>query len=166
MRLESVPSPEQVRALPCYLTTTVPEAFLDQNGHMNIQHYLGLYDQAGFPFMRQLGVDESYFSERKLGFFDLEHHLFYLAECHAGDEVAVHGRMIARTAKRMHGVWFLVNNTRGELSNIFEFVTSHADLNARKTSPWPDDVVDKIDAMLAECAGLDWPAPTCGVMSA
>ena len=133
---------------------------------MNIQHYLGLYDEAGWPFFTSIGIDAAYFSERRLGIFDLEHHLSYLSECHAGDEVAVYGRMVDRTAKRLHGIWFLVNESKNSLSNVFEFVTSHADLEARRTSPFPDDVAEKLDAILAADRNLDWPAPVCGVMKA
>ena len=166
MPVQNIPSLAQVQGLPHYLRRTVPESFLDQNGHMNIQHYLGIYDEAGFPFFRDLGIDESYFTERKLGVFDLEHHISYLAECHAGDVVSVHGRIVSRTAKRLHAVWFLVNETRGQLSNILEFVSSHADLSARKTAPFPEDIATKLDAMIAEYAKLDWPPPTCGIMAA
>jgi acyl-CoA thioester hydrolase len=166
VRFERLPSLEQVRALPCYLRRVVPEAYLDQNGHMNIQHYMGLYDEAGVPFLEGLGIDAAYVAERRLGVFDLETHLSYLAECHAGDRVAVHGRLLGRSAKRIHAVWFLVNETRGELSNIYEFVTSHADLEARRTAPFPDDVAARLDALLEGQADLTWPAPVCGVMSA
>lgn len=164
--LATVPTLEHVRALPRYLSRTVQEAFLDQNGHMNIQHYLGMYDEAGWPFFSSVGIDLAYFSERRLGIFDLEHHLSYLAECHAGDEIAVHGRLLTRTPKRLHAVWFLVNETRNELSNVFEFVTSHADLEARRSAPFPDDVATKLDAIIAEHQKLEWPAPVCGVMKA
>ena len=166
MRLESIPTVDQVRALPKYLAKQVPDEFLDQNGHMNIRHYLGLYDEAGFSFFSAIGVDLTYFSERKLGIFDLEHHLWYLDECHAGDQVAVHGRLVARSPKRLHGVWFLVNETRGTLSNVFEFVSSHADLASRRTAPFPDDVAGALDAMVTEHAALDWPPPVSGIIRA
>lgn len=166
MPLSNLPTVDQVRALPCYLRKVVPEAYLDQNGHMNIRHYLALYDEAGLRFLDGLGIDLAYSSERRLGVFDLEHHLSYLAECHAGDEVAVYGRALAATAKRLHAVWFLVNETRAAVSNVFEFVTSHADLEARRTSPFPEDVAERVNVLVAAQRGLSWPAPVCGVMRA
>ena len=166
MRLANVPALEQISALPRYLVRTVPESFLDLNGHMNIQHYLGLYDEAGQPFFSTVGIDLTYFTDRRLGVFDLEHHLWYLDECHAGDRVAVHGRLLARSEKRLHAVWFLVNETRERLSNVFEFVTSHADLEARKTARFPDDVAKRLDELVGEHQALGWPAPTSGIMSA
>ncbi|MCI0708882.1 MAG: thioesterase, partial [Chloroflexi bacterium] len=61
---------------------------------------------------------------------------------------------------------FIVNDTRHELSNTFEFVSTHADLEARKTSPFPDDLATTIDSMIADHSRLDWQAPICGVMGA
>jgi acyl-CoA thioester hydrolase len=162
----SFPSVEQVRSLPHFLKQIIPPEFEDINGHVNIQHYLGLYDKAGWPFFALLGMDERYFSEERNGIFDLEHHLFYLAEIHIGDEVAIHGRLVARSAKRLHGIWFIVNETRNQLSNTFEFVSTHADLETRRTSPFPDDLAERLDAMIAEHHKLEWPAPLCGIMGA
>lgn len=166
MRLPVVPTVDQVRTLPRLLTREVPPEHLDQNGHMNIQHYLGLYDAAGLPFFASIGIGLDYFTERRLGIFDLEHHLWYLAECHAGDRVSVHGRLLARSAKRIHAVWFLVNDTREALSNVFEFVSSHADLEARRTAAFPPDVAERLDRLLDEHTALSWPCPTSGTMSA
>ena len=160
------PTVEQVKQLPLLMQKIIPPEYEDQNGHVNIQHYLGLHDEAGWLFFATLGIDEDYFKVQRKGFFDLEHHLHYTAELHVGDVVAVHGRLLARTSKRMHGMWFIINETRNQLSNTFEFVTSHADLDARRTSPFPDDFAARIDATIAEHARLEWDAPVCGVMSA
>jgi len=161
-----MPTVEQVRQLPLLLRKVIPSEYEDMNGHMNIQHYLGLYDEAGMPFFAQFGMDERYFSVDRQGIFDLEHHLFYLAEIHIGDTVTVHSRLLARTAKRLHGIWFIVNETRNQLSNTFEYVTSHADLNLRRTAPFPDELAEQFDVVIAEQSQLDWDAPVCGIMGA
>lgn len=160
------PTIEQVKQLPILLQTVIPPEYEDLNGHMNIQYYLGLYDKGSIPFMQLLGVDERYFTVERKGIFDLEHHLHYLAEVHIGDTVALYGRLLARTAKRFHGIWFMVNETRQQLANTFEFVSTHTDLEARRTSPFSDELAARLDAMLAEHSRLDWEAPVCGVMGA
>lgn len=160
------PTVEQVQQLPLMLRKEIPADYLDMNGHMNIQHYLSLHDEAGWDYFVHLGMDEAYFNVKQNGIFDLEHHLHYRAEVHVGDIVAIYGRLLARTTKRLHGIWFMVNETQGQLSNTFEFVTAHADLNARRTSPFPDDIAAKIDKIIAEHQALDWEAPICGVMGA
>lgn len=161
-----MPAVEQVQVLPVLLRKVIPVEYEDMNGHMNIQHYLGLYDEAGISFFARFGMDDSYFSIERKGIFDLEHHLFYLAEIHVGDTVTVHSRLIARTEKRLHGIWFIVNETRKQLSNSFEYVTSHADLDARRTAPFSAELAMKFDIVIAEQSKLDWDAPVCGIMGA
>ena len=160
------PSVGNVRELPELLTQAIPAEWEDYNGHVNIQYYMRLYEQGGWPLVGQLGLDESYFRDRRCGLFDLEHHLFYLSEVYAGDEVSVHCRLLDKTAKRFHGMMFLLNQTRNALAGTMEFVTSGADLDARRTAVFPDDIAVRISAMVDAQRGLDWDAPVCGVMSA
>lgn len=161
----ALPTLMQVRQLPKITNKIIPPEYEDANGHVNIQHYLSIYDEAGWPFFAMLGLDERYMKEERNGLFDLEHHLRYLAELHVGDTVTVHGRFLGRTAKRLHGLWFIVNESRDQLSNTFEFITSHANLEERRTSPFPEELAARLDAMIAEHHALGWPAPVCGVMA-
>ncbi|MEL6406049.1 MAG: thioesterase family protein [Chloroflexota bacterium] len=158
------PTLAQVQALPLMLRKTIPETYQDINGHMNIQYYYAVYDEAGMPFFAHFGITDDYFTVQRKGIFDLEHHVHYLAEVHVGDTVAVHSRLLGRTAKRVHGIWFLVNETRQQLANTFEFVSSHADLEARRTSPFGDELGAKFDTEIARHTQLDWDAPISGIM--
>lgn len=160
------PSVEEVKQLPHFMARTIPPEYEDINGHVNIRHYLGLHDEAGWGFFKLIGLDESYFKEQQSGLFDLEHHLHYRAELHVGDEVSVYGRFLARTEKRLHGMWFIINETKNNLSNTLEFVSSHADLKARRTSPFPDSIAAELDKLIAEHNQLLWDAPVCGVIGA
>ena len=161
-----MPSVAQVCELPSLMEKVIPPGWQDLNGHVNVRHYLELYDAASWPMLSALGVDERWFLEHRQGLFDLEHHLWYLDELHVGDTVTVHSRMVDRTAKRYHGVMFIVNRTRGRLSSAFEYVSSGADLQTRRTAPLPAVFAAHLDRMIAADAGLAWPAPVCGVMSA
>ena len=159
-----IPSLDEVEQLPRLLERTVPPEYEDFNGHMRITHHLGLHDDAGLPFFALLGIDETYFAERRNGIADLENHLRYLAEVHVGDRVAVHSRALARSAKTMHGIWFLLNLTRRQVANTLEFVSVHIDLDERRASPFPDDVVAALDRLIAAHRALTWDPPVCGFM--
>jgi acyl-CoA thioester hydrolase len=145
---------------------TIPEEYRDMMGHMNIRWYMLLYDEAGIPLFERLGLTLDYYQQSRMGGFDPEHHLQYLAEVNIGDTVAIYARLLGRTAKRLHYMLFMVNETRGLLSSTFECVNSHADLAVRRTSPFPEHFAARADAMLAEHRQLDWDAPVCGAMSA
>lgn len=154
----------QVDELPALMETVIPPGWQDLNGHVNVRHYLELYDAASWPMLAEFGLDARAFVEQRRGLFDLEHHLWYLAEMHVGDTVTVHGRFIARTVKRFHGVMFIVNRTRGRLASVFEYLSTGADLDTRRTAALPPEFASRLDALIAGHARLDWPAPTCGVM--
>jgi acyl-CoA thioester hydrolase len=162
-RIET-PSPEQVRALPLLYEVTVPPEYEDINGHMSIGHYMLIHDNAAAPFCASLGMEESYFTERRRGIMDLEHHLHYLAEVLVGDVVAVHSRMLERSEKAVHGMWFMLDRTRDRLANTLEWVTLHVDLDARRSAPFGPEVAAEIDRQIEHSRTLDWEAPVCGVM--
>ena len=157
-----MPTVDQVRQLPTLIELTIPPEWQDLNGHVNVQHYLGIYDRAGWPLMHWLGIDESRFKVDKTGFFDLENHLWYLAEMHVGDVVTAHTRFIARSLKRFHGVMFIVNKTRESLASALEFVTTGADLRTRRSAALPEDVGQRVSGLIEEHSRLTWPAPRCG----
>jgi acyl-CoA thioester hydrolase len=157
---------EKIAQLPTIYRLTIPETFLDENGHMNMRYYLHVFDDAGYPLANSLGLTPDYHAQHHTGGFDLEHHIHYMNEVRAGDEVTVAARLVARSAKRIHYLMFMVNETRGSLAAIFECVNSFADLSVRKTAPYPPEIATRIDSLLAEHAALDWSAPVCGIMSA
>ena len=160
------PTVEQVSQLPTLTNQSIPAEWEDYNGHVNIQFYMTLYERGGWPMVADFGLDDAYFSERRCGLFDLEHHVFYLAELHVGDEVSVHCRLVGQTPKRFHGVMFIVNRSRTELASTLEFTTSGANLDTRRAAPFPDDVAAAITATVKAHEVLPWAVPVCGVMSA
>ena len=160
-----MPTVEQVLELPSLMEKTVPREWQDLNGHVNVRHYLELCDAASWPMLAAIGLDERGFLERREGIFDLEHHLWYLDELHVGDVVTVHWRFLGRTAKRFHGVMFVVNRTRGRLASVFEYVSTGADLAARRSAPLPAGFAEQLDRLIAADARLGWPAPVCGVIA-
>lgn len=157
---------EHITALPVIYRATIPPEYEDENGHMNMRWYLHVYDDAGYPLAARLGLTPEFHARHSTGGYDLEHHIHYLNEIMVSDEVAVTVRLLDRSAKRLHYMMFLVNETRGTLASIFECVNSFADLTVRRTAPYPDEIAAAIDALLAEHQALPWDAPVCGVMHA
>ncbi len=158
---------ERICALePACLRMTVPESYRDRNGHMNMRWYIAIFDDAGDNLYVRLGLTPEYHREHMTGMFDLEHHLNFLSEVLPGDNVAVYARLVGQSARRLHWLMFMVNETRGRLAALFECVSAFADLRARKTAPFPLEIASRIAANGAVAAELDWPAPVCGAMHA
>jgi acyl-CoA thioester hydrolase len=163
MRLPAI-SLEQLAPLPVVYKTVIPPSYEDRNGHMNVRWYMVLYDEAGDAMYPMLGLTADYYADSGMGGFDLEHHLWYVSELHAGDTVMIRARILARSAKLMHYIMFMVNESRCVVSSLFECVHAHADLKVRRTAPFPDRAAARIDALIAAHRALAWPAPVSGSM--
>lgn len=155
---------EKITALAPIYEMVIPPEYRDENGHMNVRWYMAIFDDAGYPMAKQVGISWEYHQAHGTGGFDLEHHIHYLREVHIGDRVVVYPRFVARSAKRMHYLLFMVNHSRGTLAAIFECINSFADLTQRRTAPFPLPIAEKLDAFIAQHNALDWDAPICGVM--
>jgi acyl-CoA thioester hydrolase len=157
-----VPTIAEIDMLGTLVERDIPRHWEDMNRHVNVRHYLDLYNEAGTPMFAQLGIDERYFNTELRGFFDLEHHMWYLAEMHVGDRVSVHTRYLARSEKRFQGLLFVVNRTRGNVASVLEYLASGADLTTRRSAAFSPTVSARLDEILAQHAALPWPAPRCG----
>ncbi len=155
---------DKITALPLMSRATVTPDLLDIMGHMNVRHYLGLFDDAAWQFFESFGMTTDYYQQNNTGGFALEHHIRYLSEVRLGEQVAIYARILSRNAKRIHFMYFMVNETKGVLSATLEGVGSHADLSVRRTSPYPQAIADKIDAILHEHQALGWEAPVNGMI--
>ncbi len=72
--------------------------------------------------------------------------------------------MVAQSAKRLHYLLFLINETRGVVATVFECMNAFADLRSRKTAPFPPEIATAIGVLVAAHARLGWAPPVCGVM--
>lgn len=157
---------EKITALPVFHRATIPSDYLDRMGHMNVRWYMALFDEAAWRYFDSLGMTETYYRENHAGGFALKHHVSYLAEVRVGESVTLHGRILGRSAKRVHFMLFMVNETTGVLAATLEVLGSHADMRIRRTSPYPPDISARLDELLAEHSALDWDAPICGIIQA
>lgn len=164
MKPEKV-SVEDIAALrPVCLRRTIPESYLDLNNHMNMRWYVALFDDAGDTLHDHLGLTREFRSASGTGTMDLEHHTWFINEVMAGSQVCVYARMVARSAKMIHYLMFMVNESTGKVAAHFECVNALVDLQARKTTPYPAEIYERIYAMLAEQGQLNWAPPVSGAM--
>ena len=161
-----VPSADQLRQLPLCHRETIPYDYIDAYGHMNVRYYFALWEKAAHGFMKHLGADVHAMLERDRGNWVLRQVVDYLAEVGEGDTVAVYGRLVGFTPKRLHNKYWMHNETRGSVAAASEVLVTCADLKARRTAPFPDDMAVGIRARLAEFDALTWPAPVSGAIKA
>lgn len=156
---------DQVQQLDCFYQTEIEMSQIDVMGHLNVRHYVGIFDESTFAFFSAFGMDQAYYDSGNNGAFALEMHIRYLAEVRLGETVSVYSRFLGRTAKRIHFMHFMVNETRPNIAATLESVGSHANTAVRRTSPFPDHIARNIDQILVAHQKLTWDAPICGVMN-
>ncbi len=158
-------SPTNLLSLPVFHRKTIPESYLDVMGHMNIRWYVALFDEAAWEFFASFGMDVPYYQTMDSGAFALKQFISYLAEVHVGETVAIRTRLLGYSAKRLHVMHFMVNETTDKVAATMEVLATHADLIARRTSPFPPPIVTKLEAILQKDTALTWTAPVCGVIT-
>ncbi len=155
------PDVDAIRELPLLLTQVIPAKWQDQNGHVNVSFYMDIYNDSGWPLLDLIGVDQRYFSDRKLGLVDLDNHIRYISELHVGDRVSVYGQFLACDAKRVQGVIFIVNDGKDQLASTIEFLSLSIDLEKRRSAAIPADISVQLNDRIRTQRQLDWTASPC-----
>ncbi len=163
MNVETI-SVEQVRQLPALYTKTIPTDYIDNLGHMNMNRYYDILGPASGAMLGLMGHTEETRDEQHIGNFVLMHVMKYLKEVLVSEQVTVHGRVIGRTEKKVHKMYFMVNDSRENIAATQESLNIHADLQARRSSPFIPSIAEKIDGLIEAHAKLGWNAPVSGAI--
>lgn len=155
------PDISAIRELPELTSQVIPERWQDQNGHINVSFYMALYNDSGWPLFDLVGIDERYFTERKMGFVDLDNHIHYLKELHVGDHVTTYGKFLANDDKRIHGMVFVINDSTNALAATIEYLSINFDLRKRRAVAIPADIAAELATMNNAHQNLGWTVPTC-----
>lgn len=158
------PSYQQVLDLPLILEGQVSSDFIDVNGHMNIRHYLDAGAHGADVVCRQVGIDDDYRAERRLGVFTAEHHIRYFTEMHEGGKFTVHTAFLERSPKAAHLLSFILDRDLEVLSCTVEILLVSVDMDTRRPAEFADDVAARMDELIRASAALDWPLPLSGAM--
>lgn len=150
--------------LPVTNHQVIPPEYIDIMGHMNVMWYTHLFDYATRNLFAGFGLGSVYVERTGMGSFALESHIRYLREVRLGEEVSVRSRMLARSEKTLHFMHFMVRERDGALAATIEVVGAHADLTKRMVAPFPPEILEKLDPLLAAHQSLPWDAPVCGCM--
>jgi acyl-CoA thioester hydrolase len=164
-QLRRFPSVEEVRELPLQLEHRIPPEWEDRNGHVNVQFYLALFEMGGWKMLEDVGIDETWFRRNAYSIFDLEHHLHYLAEIGVGEVVRTYNRVVGKSGKRFHGLYLIVNESRGRLAGTLEYISTGVDMRARRTAAMPGELSAGLDRLYGEHRKLTWMPPLCGLMA-
>ena len=154
--MSPLPSLDQVRSLPRTGGGAVRPEWIDENGHMNITHYVSEGGWAIWELLGRFGAGQTYIDERGLSFFTVGHHIDYLGELRLGEEYAVHCALVEHTDKAVRAAALVLDTARDRLACRLEATLVHVSMEHRRATPMPDDVL----AGVAEQVGAHpWLSP-------
>ena len=121
-------------------------AWLDYNGHLNMAFYNVLFDKAVDKVFEMIGCGPDYLASRNLSFFTAEAHVCYVRELKPDAMVTVQSRVLDFDSKRIQ-LFQELYHVDGWLSATCEAMLLHIDMSGPRTSPMPDDVLERVSAM-------------------
>ena len=159
--LDSLPYelPELVTSAPLdtHRSTVLPE-WVDWNGHMNLAFYVTAFDQASGAFMRNLGLGRRYVDGKHGMTFVLETHVTYDREMKGGAPMRFATQLLARDAKRVHLFHEMYHAEQGYLAATNESIIMNIDYGTRRSAPWPEWAMERIETLAAAHASLPRPS--------
>lgn len=139
-------------------TMTVEPAWIDYNGHMNVAYYVVLFDRAADEVFTLLGLGPDYLRERNGSAFTAELHVRYLRELKLGTPVRSTMRLIDYDAKRIHAYFEIHHLEEGWVAASCEKLFVHVDMETRRASAMPEDILGNLAVMKAAHSPLPLPA--------
>ncbi|NTS29676.1 (3S)-malyl-CoA thioesterase [Phyllobacterium sp. YR620] len=134
----------------------IEKEWIDYNGHLNMAYYNVVFDRGGDEFLSELGFGPTYAAERKLTIYTAEVHICYVQELHLDDVVTVTNQLIDYDSKRLHTYLEIIHKD-GWVAATCEVLSLHVDMSGPKVTPFPEDVLPKLEFYMKEHAQL--PAP-------
>lgn len=134
----------------------VEKDWIDYNGHLNMAYYAVLFDRSVDEAFEALGMGIEYTRTRRLTFYTAELHVCYVRELHLGHKVRCDFRILDHDEKRLH-VFQEMRHEDGWLAATAEALTLHIDMSGPKVTPFPPDVLARIEVTHAAHAALPRP---------
>ena len=136
---------------------TVEPEWIDYNGHFNMAYYAVLFDRTGDEAFALVGLGPDYIKAGGASYFTLEAHLTYARELAAGDPVRVTVQLLDYDAKRIHYVQEMFHAEENWLAATMEAICMHVDMTAKRSAPFPPEMLERIAAMHDAHQGLPVP---------
>ncbi len=135
---------------------TVRPDWIDENNHLNLAHYITLFDWATDALWQSIGLGDPLRATGR-GTFAAETHTLYRAELVQGETVLITSHLLAVDAKRLHVAHELRRERDGTVSAQQELMFLSVDLGSRRVSPWPEPIYAGLAAAVSAHAGLGRP---------
>ncbi len=126
-------------------TEDVRPEWIDYNGHLSEAYYVLVFGHATDAVMVQLGMTPAYLTRTGTSLYTLEAHVRYLDQVPPDARLEVRSSVIGVTGKLLwlwHEMW-----SDGRLRASEEVLAVHVDSRAGRSSPFPDELRLRAEAL-------------------
>lgn len=160
--LEGVPAsiwdPLAPIAAPLQLCNPLVSAdWVDYNGHMSESCFLLVFGDNSDAFFRFIGIDEAYRNDLKMSLYTFQTMIFNIKEAAEGEPLKLTLQLLDTDAKRVHIFHSMYHGTTGDLLATGEQMLMHVDMEKGKSCPMPQELQDKLQAILKAHSHLPKP---------
>ena len=127
----------------------VEESWIDYNGHMNMAYYHVLFDRAVDEAFEVVGLGAEYLKAQNASYFTAELHTLYLRELPAYAVTRTTVRIVDFDQKRVHAYFEAHHLEEGWVAATCEQLFLHVDMETRRVTPFPEEILEKLAAVKA-----------------
>jgi acyl-CoA thioester hydrolase len=128
--------------------------------HMNVRHYVAMFDQSSWLLLAELGLDSQYFGAQRRGMAALEQTIQYKSELRSGDMFEIRSGVMEVREKTIRLIHNMYNARTGALAASTTILLVHTDSQARKSTPLPANIRERAQNLAAStCMTADLCSP-------
>ena len=114
----------------------------DHMGHMNVMWYVGKFDEATWQMFAAIGVTPSYMRNENRGVAAVRQNITYRRELHPGDLITIRTGILEMKERLIRFYHEMRNDDSAEIAATTMITGIHLDTLARKTCPFPANVIE------------------------
>lgn len=118
--------------------------YIDHMGHVNVQYYASMFDQATWAFLSEFGITSEYMKANRRGMAAVSQQTKYLLELFSGDIVEIQTELLEVTEKTIRFVHTMRRRPQIDTIATSELVGVHFDTEVRKSCPFPQEIKERL----------------------
>jgi acyl-CoA thioester hydrolase len=121
---------------------------IDHVGHMNVQSYVGRFDEASWHFLACLGLTPSFLAAHDRGLVALDQRIQYRREVRAGALLDVSTELAELGSKTLRYLHRMRNSETSEEVACMDLLVGYLDKATRRMTPLPAVIAARARAVL------------------
>ena len=131
----------------------------DHMGHVNVRAYGDRFEEAAWQYYAMLGITPTRLRGREIHMVAVQQDITYRKELLAGDVIVVRTHMLEARDKVLRFRHEMFNAETGDLCATANFTVVCLDPEARRSRPFPPDILERARGYLAEAVPAAPAAP-------